>query len=476
MKLNSIVVALACLALTSACTNPLVKSTHIEKESAGLGIAYALPIGQLLITAERAQITPEDVKKAEAAVGDMTQKVEVSKKALEAAKLAQSEAEGVLKQDATITSQAEKVRIAVATTNYLTAIVAGDEKLLAEAKKKFDELKINVGKWKESVALKQLPITPDPKARFVAEFDHEPARDDDFKLSTVNGLLSTSNATTTDRTLDIVEAIATAAAQFSMPFDFLLPQKGVNAYMTAQAVPPPPGGGKQCGAYKVSRVFEALSQRQLYLLNCDLKDVGSAYRVNLSGEEADNCSEASTPATARIEKLKNISELKGELSTGDGVMYRALTSATVNAQPTANSVSKLQGETACSFESVPEHVALSVMVPDSRITYRVDPKGAAFTRASAAYTFKEGTLIDASEVNPSEIAAVVGLPVRVVRAMLTAVTDIVRLRVDYDSKQNELIKAQADRVNALIQLNEGNKTLKQSFGSEQPLPPAGQVP
>lgn len=120
-----------------------------------------------------------------------------------------------------------------------------------------------------------------------------------------------------------------------------------------------------------------------------------------------------------------------------------------------------------------EQIAL---IADERYTHGVDIDRAALVETKTDLTFNEGVLTGVSIEKPSSMLAAASLPLTMLKAILSAPTEILQLKINYDSaKENALIqelnllKAQEDLQKKRESDTAADKTTQPNSGIISPL-------
>src|SRR6266404_2949876 len=247
-------------------TNPAASGAPCD-HSIPVGLAYSLPKGQVLLASFRKPITAADAAKAAADYGSAQTAVSEANGKLKEALAAQAK-NAIAKGETDAQKAQDKAAVAAAQASVaaaealrdasklnLAVVQSGLPKTPAQVKTAEDEMakaqaqvdkdteaykKANTekakqqleqdteildakkqsvadikatlkGKYLETFALTPQAIIPDDTKRYVANLDHSHWRDDTFKLSAVNGLLTSTNTTSTDQSANIISSLAIAA-------------------------------------------------------------------------------------------------------------------------------------------------------------------------------------------------------------------------------------------------------------------------
>ena len=430
-QLNVILATLLC----AGCANPVIKSEPAASNLSGL--VYALPKGQVQLEVIRKIVTEGDVKAAAKDVDSAKAALDTSDGRLKEAKAArdaaQHEVDALTKDDkasekekfesklaqATVMLRARTVEAAVAKTQY------------AEAVKRSDQAKSNVNKMEQKVSLKALPVIPDATRRYVAQLQSSLFRDDSIKLSISNGLLNTSTSESTGQVGNVLVSLVSAASGFRSGGG--IPMK---TYSHSVSGPKAPGEDKTCKPFAHTWIFDPTDQDEINAVTNDIKKKKtSLIALKMPTPE----SQAAT----------------NEKISVDGLAYRVPVTVTIGVELNNDSGT-------CEVSSTDSYVSFTTTVPDSKTTYFASVNGANFTKTKAEYAFKDGMPISFSTDQPSQAAAVARIPVEILKAIIEVPTSILKLRVDYDSQAEALIKERTDQLKAQVDLINAQKTLDEA--------------
>lgn len=98
-----------------------------------------------------------------------------------------------------------------------------------------------------------------------------------------------------------------------------------------------------------------------------------------------------------------------------------------------------------------------VNMPNGSPIAHVTVPGGALVKTDYDIQFENGMLISQKLNRPSEALSLVSLPLKIVRAMLTSVTDVIKLRVDVDSSKTSAAEQQAALIGALRAVSEAKQ-------------------
>jgi hypothetical protein len=441
------------LALLAGCTD-LVISDPAPNANAD-GFVYSLPMGQIYIQAARSKVTQADVDKAKKAADDAQQTADKDATDLTAAQTAKDTAK-------TASVQAQQKQ---------------DQANLKQAQATLASL--TVGDLNETVSLTVLPVVADPSARYIGNLAHNWTRDDNMKLSIVKGLLNTSTVTSTDQTPNIIVTLADTAITFATG----LPLHGL---ALAPASP--------CDAFSYAWIFDPFDTTTVGKINTQLAAKQASFHVDVNSgtpppenapppqtrptSVAGLVYRTATPVVIRIVKNDQDTASQTVQTTQDTSVHDAPAQAAAPASgasaptvannppgdaphPTGTQAQEADAKkdakngapiaVTCALASSPPAQAWQTIVPDTRTQYVVSSKAGAFTTTTLTFGFSDGMFTDYTMQRPSEIAAVAGIPVRIASDIMTIPTQLLQLKVNYDTASVARINGDASAKSAQIQ-------------------------
>lgn len=439
----------ACVLIGSlaGCASPILRSTYVgENGDVATGLVYSLPKAQLQLVALRKQINGDDVANAIKTAADTAA-------AFEAATLREAEAKSRVKDASDIEAAADSSKAEAKAELSKQAVIAQAWLAVASNRRKAargsadaavkdrDMTVGNLGKWVQSAALKFLPSIPDAAARFVAVAPDHGARDTAVKIGVANGLLGSSSATSTDQAATVLLNLVSASAA----------KGGKSATLSTQVHPNatlPSGKSPECTPFHLTTTFDPTDvvevQRAAYELQAKS---GRALDLLVDGvgcEIANGACKAATWNPAR-----NPVDLKRSL---DGYAYRAARSvnARVESKVTAGG---------CSASSGAVSEPASGVVPDSTTAFVLPAVAGAFVKTKVEVAFKDGMPLDFSLDAPSQLAAISGLPLAILKAMIEVPASIIKLRVDYESQSLALSDARLKLLKSQLDLQKAQEAI-----------------
>jgi hypothetical protein len=468
-----------------------------------VGLAYSLPKGQVLLAAFRKPITAADVAKAQAdvataqqAVSDTTTKLQAvqttqtkdavpgesdaqktqDKAAVDAAKAAQTAAQAlaesakanleeiksglpkntpaelakanddVSQAEATVKDDTDKHEAALQSGNAAEIKktqdqLTKDQKDLDDKRKTQATIKAGTltGKYVETFTLTPQAIVPDDALRYVANLNHGHWRDDTFKLSVVNGLLTSTNTQSTDQTSNIISSLASAAigiVTFAGAGIPIIPPSDRTVARPADGkapqtrIPPP----DRCD-YVYAKTFDPTNAIEVDAVNKDLHDPTVQAHIQLK---------STFLASKHVVKAHSVQTYPQNSDEIDGLVYRAAAGVGVQVLPLFD----VETGQNCALQAAPQAQFVQVFVPDTNAEFIAPAEAGALTTSSFQFNFSNGMLVDYNLSRPSEVASVASIPVDIVNKIMTIPTSILKLRLDYSTAQTTLATQNAALISA----------------------------
>jgi len=403
------------------------------------GVAYALPKGQVQLTWSRGKPAPADLQKAQVALAS---------------------AQATMANDQLAFAKAQAKDEKDPTLPALEAKIAADQTAVDAANSGIIAAQAAQVSFVETATLTILPIVPDPdpKAHFVTNLSHSSLRSDSLNLGVTNGLLNSATATSADQTPQIILTLANTAITFA---SILGTGGGVplGEERAARGVAPPP----PCRQDSWSVIFDPLNKAELDAVISELSGRTQNIVLKTYIPEAPSMSIA-PPAAPQV----------------NGLVYRAMTARTLTLAPSATPSPD------CPLVNPTAAQSIVAVVPDTNTAYVVPARAGAFTTSSFNFAFTNGTLTSYSNQQPSEIAAAAGIPLAIANSLMTIPTQILKLRLDYDSAATALVNQRSAlsvaQTNALTaaataqtQLVQAQSLLTQAQASAAAAGPTGQA-
>jgi hypothetical protein len=450
---HSLVGSFVALVLMTGCSHQVLKSSTPEScvytDVAGLpcthqvasGLAYSLPKGQVLLAASRRPITVADTIEALKAVAAAKQAVAKSMKALSDAQSARAKN---LATPGTSDSQKAQDDAAVATA---AAGLEGDKAALQTAEAVLADMQGGAGKYIEVATVVQLPVAPDPTSRYVANLSHLISRDDNFKLSVVNGLLTTTDTSSADQTGAVLVKLADAAVSIAT-----LVAGGVplipSGPVPAEAPPKP----KLPCEYNIATAFNPSNPSEVETVKKELAKRAPHFEIAVDNPD--------------VQLQKQL--IRRDKTLVPGLVYRTAINVTVSIAPKSDALTTEE----CPLQRLVAAQSLSAIVPDTRADFVAPLKAGAFTASKFQYKFIDGMLVDYNVTQPSEIGAIADIPIKLVNNIMSIPGSILKFRFDFASAESKLIaeqtarlKAQNDQAVAIINMRSALETARATLAN-----------
>ncbi len=448
-QLNIVAATLLC----AGCTSPILKSVPATEGATGL--VYALPKGQVQLEVLRRVVTENDVKVA-------TKAADTAKAALDAAKVrlaeataardgAKNEVDALTPDNKTPEREKLQMKLTVASVQLRARSAEFEVAKIqqGEAAKYLAEALVNVNQMEQKVTLKALPVIPDAKRRYVTQLQSSLLRDDAVKLSVSNGLLNTTTSESVGQVGNIFVSLVSAVAGFQGGGG-AIPKVKTTLFNRENKK----DQQKTCQPFSYTTVFDPTDVKEVQRVAEDLAKTPQSL-IELTRPELSPpapAPESEQAGQSKSRATQDITSTSPNHHTVDGLAYRVPVSVTVEVKLKSNP------ET-CEVSTTDSYASLTTTVPDSSATYSASVDGASFTKSKVEYVFKDGMPITFSHEQPSQAAAVARIPIEVLKAIIEVPAAILKLRVDYDSQAEALIKGRADQLKAEVDLINAQKAL-----------------
>jgi len=417
------------------------------------GWIYALPRNDLKLTVVRKPVPNDFVKKAAAA----------AEKAKEQAKLAQ-QAEGSAKSEyekakkiADQATGAVKPKLQEKAQELLAAYNAAQaEKKKADQAAKSAIANANAAaalpsnvEFADDITIELLPAVGDPKAVYNLRLKHSWNREDTLHVETTEaGLLKTVTLTADDKIPEIAKTLAKIA---------------ISAFKIAAGLPTLPSGKfaasvtNLCGTpmknikttpFSYEEIFDPIDPAQIEAINKKLCRLDTKFVVSVRpGAPITPPLKAgaplATPTPALASAAKNIKTAKV-----DGLIYR-------RSLPYIVSLNILD-----EFENTYPIKTTQINVPNEGPVGVLPFEWAACAKNEYGVEFVSGMPIRSDVKRPSELVGCLSIPLDIVSAILALPTELIQLKVDYSSKNEELLKSQKNLFDAQKALEDAQEALE----------------
>ncbi|WP_207460473.1 hypothetical protein [Azospirillum sp. SYSU D00513] len=423
-------------AFLGGCSQDLILSERLGGRTGEVaGLVYALPKGQVQLSAQRKMVTKDDVAKAQLA----------ATMAAGAAKTAEERHKAAEKDPNFSREEIDNLKFIFGNLRASAGAAANRAAFLATV----------VDKFEESITVTALPVIPDPEHRFTANFSHSIARSDDFKLTVSNGLLTTTSVTSADETKAILTSLAGLVGAFvgapipsPRAFEFDATKD------SDQGINP-----QQCKEFSYSRSFDPTDRRELSAVLKGLSENDSSFEVEIDGVRcsANGGTDASVCGPTGAVENNVSADAKAK-----GLFYRAPRSVRISIAPSSD------GNPQCPLTGLPTAQSVTVVVPDSTSAFVLPAEGGGFTTATIGHSFKDGMPTTYAVTQPSELLGVASIPVDILKALVSVPTELVRLRVNYDSEANAIIEQRIKEQEQSLTLLKAQRDLEAARAASAP--------
>lgn len=453
--------ALSCMAALSACaTTQSTKVASFKATTSSAGATYFLPKRLVKLTVTRVAPDAADlIKKRDGKVPDR----DAAKATFDDATAKRKDAEAKLKAfkpDPADTAGSDKKKAelekAVADTTTKEALA---KTALETAQATLNSMALDIaaaqqgGGCSYTTSLEVLPVQADAAERYVADFPHNPLRDDHSSVAVATtGLLTSVNVVTTDRTGDIIAEALSAVAVFSsgvasrdgksvasncaaLPTKFVqifdpkvdlataIPRAAPLAPVVAPVAPVAPAGSDDIGNTPAP-VDQAPPSPCAGLSGVNARLCANQFPIRISMDAA------SIAGLSAADRWPTATTLSGP---SDGVFYRSAVPVILTLEQKDD------------VDWQPVDAALVALPQAGPISF-MPMKASAFVKTTSDVTFTDGQLTSWTQDRPSEVLEIVRLPLKVLSQALKAVSVIVKLRVDYASDSKALVDKNAELI------------------------------
>lgn len=269
-------------------------------------------------------------------------------------------------------------------------------------------------------------FAPDPNASYLLSYNPSLWFDDDVTLNTSGGLLSTINATTTDRSGDALKKVVEIVAEAGKLF-------------TAFGDPPIRSGRLEykmpTGPVSLSIQFDPFDNDSVKRLELRLAEVGlKVFAVQPNGRP-----------------LATVSS--DEIPCDNSFCYRTATQIIIGVQGEATEL-KGQGK------------LFLAQVPDPSVTYALDVTRTNCVTRTTGVTFQSGMLSSLSINKPSEVSGCLQIPLDVLKAIVAVPGELLKFETGSLNDQKALLEAQTAVLNAEAALAEAIAAQAAAGGSD----------
>lgn len=415
---GGLTVALACI--TAGCVRPAVKSNHTgaladASGQATKGIAYCLPQVQIQLTAVLTNVPI--ISSSNTYVYTPT------------------------------VSNSYSQTISISQTNQLTGFFITNTVIQSYTNFSLTALP-NTNRLVYLITLTPI-ICQDPNYLYTLNLTKSKVSSDTFGLSVdpTNSFLQSLNATNADQTIQIVSELAQAAATA-----VLWGRNPASVPLVATNVSPPKPHVLKPYPGQVDVVFDptrsdgpgGLAYAQQYIASQFYEGDIDDYALTNSPIQisATFCGGAVTGST--LDSLNNAPQKE------NGVLYRPLL-------PYFLTVYNKMGTMGTNT------TLFLVRSPNAARVFSLSVSRATFVTDTTSISFNNGFLTSVNYDSPSQMAAVCGLPLTIIGDIFSSITNVLQLRLNIASGQNNIATQQTQYLNQLAALNNAQSNLLQSI-------------
>lgn len=390
---------------TTACQNASVRST-----ASGDGVAYYLPKKLLKVTYTRTFPVTDAAKrfaKAQAASDAAGKAVSDSKSALDTAEARRKAADPTSPAYAQLEREAAYLGVLHKVTNETHVSAQGELASATQAWIAEKATPVSPGQCNMVEKIEVTPTAPIPDIdqRKVAIVDHRAWRRDQVSLHTTKeGLLTSSSATLTDESNNILVSLFSSIASLgtgagNVTFREDAPQPSPDRFCTASAV-----------EMTVDPIDFSKINKAIELTGSD-KYLGWADTLNPDDD-------AEVPINCRPSSRKG---------TDCGLLYRRDLTHLLQVK-----------DKQVGLEKDVVLTAFPVTLPNYSQIERVNLNATGFATNVHSLAFDNGMLVQATTDQPSQLVAIAKLPTNIISGVLQSITTLVQLRVNVGTQSSAL--------------------------------------
>lgn len=267
--------------------------------------------------------------------------------------------------------------------------------------------------------------TADRETRFIADVQHSIWRRDQVTLQTnKEGLLTSSNATLTDQTSEILVAFASSLVAGRTPLKMSASQR-----MDA----PPDAAECKSASFELT-----VSPDELALVDSALKAAKSPLRLSLAGGGKQKFTSSNRAAKGGLYYRRDQTHLMRVYQS----QANGAPDCSVGAPP----------EGAVIIPKCPLVASVPLLLPNYSPVERIAIDATTFATNVHALTFENGMLTQAQTDQPSELLAIVKLPTNIISGVLGSVTNLIQLRFNVGQQETALANQERALLCALDRL------------------------
>jgi len=365
-----------------------IRSTRHSSIDTKSGLAYYLPAGRIKLTVVRETITPAKIQSAPGRIERVTNTASTFSGLQPAPAPLQYNPDGTIKLDPQANRTLTNIISETRTVTTDSALAAGEA--AAAARRSRENWLIGV----------DVELAPDRDQRYLLEMKPSAWADDFMKFRITNGLLESIILTNSDQSLNTLNNLALAAIEF--------------AKVAAQA-----------------SAASADTETSTYTTNTFLFN---PFNPAEQAEVTTKLAALNQGLAVSFADFPNVPSPQSTRDNTSGVFYRPLQSYKL------------------SWNSPSGAGVATVYLPNSSPVLTLDVSRAAFVSQSWMLGMAQGIPYEVTLNKPSQVAAVSMFPLNLARSLVSLPTNILQLKFDIASRQNELVKAQNAHITNLLHL------------------------
>lgn len=457
-RLLVVSLGLVYVAATTACGTLVTTTKQSAEGSPDAGVVYYLPMKLVKVTLTRKAVPTDalkvaaaDVEKAKSAVQEAGNRHQAAKAAAEWADKTAKAAEAA-KPGSPVALKARE------SADLLAADGVTAKEALTEAGKKqvvaqtvYDNLvaRTDSNKFEDEIALAELPAIPDPKERYLARLSHWITHADSLKIGTTDaGLLKTVSGTSTDKTGAILEDTAKAIIA-GLKASVGMPGPMVEAVPLKTSDPCALVPTFVTQAFTNEYTFNPSDPEEQKTMNCTLQKLGSAFRISAKKLPSVEPQPGGSDAAPKVGAVPG--NHPDTCQCVKGLVYRRPVRWEFSVQKVSD-VGK---------EGVPVRT-VAILLPNEGPSMVASMETGPFIPTSYDIAFQDGMLTKWDVDRPSELYAIIQIPLNILKDVIALPTQLIQLKLDYSSKDVELLKSEKAQVEAAAALK---KALESSSGT-----------
>ncbi len=405
----------------------VVKQSALEDYE---GVSYYLPKRKIKLQFVRENVNEKKLKKQ---VGVQTKKVESA--AADVSRLKQIVSNTTLVSQEVGSPGKEEIskKLAIAEAELAIAKKAKEKAdkeyaifLNAFAKSNYDAAS---AKFLDTIKIELLPVEPDTSILFMAKLDHHFNRSDDLKLSTDDsGLLISVKAQSEDETPRIIENMTKTI------IEIVKIASGVPIPSALEVAVQP----KPLMPFSYVREFDSTKKNERDDVFGDIKKLTQGEYVFTIKRPAYEYS---------------LNEIPRSIS---GVVYRRSMPYTINVKQV------LEEGNSTEEGSVTNKYSKTFMLPNKGPIAVLPLEAGPFVKTDYDVEFNHGMLTKHNAKRPSEGRGLTAIPLFMAKAVAAVPASILQLKIDYSSKQKELLEAQKLKFEAEESLRKKKGAIEES--------------